>query len=146
MLLDTPQIRMTDDYSCGTTASRILYGYYGLEFPESFDALASPATGTSIETAVSIIASAFGGHASGYRWTIKDLEAHLALDRPIMCLVGVEEPADHFLIVRGIMGGRVYLQDPSRGRRSLGVARWLESWYGPPGNPYAGFGLVGWLT
>lgn len=146
MLLDTPQIRMSDDFSCGTTASRILFGYSGLEFPADFISLASPVWGTSPETTSAIIGSGFGGMAEGTGWTIADLEMHLSLDRPVMCLVSVTTPNDHWVVVRGVQAGRVFLQDPDRGRHSLGFKKWLKLWNGPENNPYAGFSIVGWLV
>lgn len=137
---------MNDDYSCGTTASRILFGYAGLQFPEEFKSLANPVRGTSPETLEAILRSGFGGVAWGNGWTLKDLDLHLSLDRPVICLVSTETPNDHWVVVRGISGGRVHLQDPDRGRRSLGYAKWLKSWYGPAENDAPGYALTAWLV
>lgn len=144
MVLDVPNLRMKADYDCGTTACRIVYGFYDRPFPDCYEGLSNPARGISPETVEAVIRSEFGGVCWGQGWTIYDLEFHMNQGRPVMCLISVEEAADHWVVVRGMKPGFVLYQDPARGRRTTSFAKWLKLWTGPPNNAYSRFGLVGW--
>lgn len=60
-----------------------------------------------------------------------------------MVLVSNDLPADHWVVVRGIRGGRVYYHD-TRGRASKPAAEFVRWWEGPAENDLRNYALCGW--
>ncbi len=146
MLLDTTNLRMEGDHDCGAISLRVVYRFHGLAMPAGYDRLANPARGLSPEAAEAALRAELDGVTSGQGWDISDLVHHLKQRRPVMCLVSVDEAADHWVVVRGHERGRVFYHDPAHGRGSKSIADWLEWWTGPNDNAWKRFGLVAWPT
>lgn len=67
-----------------------------------------------------------GYKGEGYREL--SLEELLALPSPIVPIVDRAEP--HFVVVRGMRGGKIDLADPAFGNRSMSLERFRAAWQG----------------
>jgi hypothetical protein len=142
VLLDTPEIVRPDGYSCGATTFEVMARHHGLDWSRVFRRLSTPDRGMPVPVALAILQTAFTCYSAGSGWTVADLRHHLRQGRPVACLVAVDEPADHWVLVRGLDRRRVYLHDPGEGRIDCSLRDWLRRWCGPV--EYDRFGAVGW--
>lgn len=123
------------DYSCGSAALATLFNYY----------LGEPVAETEIINHIlrttkdlkkimerrgfSLLdlkqyANSKGYKAEGYRMTLEDL---IGWRTPVLVPIQLEE-YKHFIIVRGVMSGRVFVADPSLGNTIMTVPRFNKVW------------------
>ena len=129
------------DYSCGSAALATLMSYgYGRPIGEReiLAAVFETLTGDQ-ETARRIkglslldlqrVAEANGFSAQGFKIKPDQLSA---LKGPVIVFIS-PGGYDHFAVLKGVRGDRVYLADPSRGNLREPAYRFLDSWLGDDG-------------
>jgi hypothetical protein len=127
-------VRQAYDYSCGAAAlTTVLKFYLGRNLNERqvMEGLLHYGEKERIveRRAFSMLdmkrlVSALGYPAGGFRATIADLEE---LDHP--AIVPIEHAGfKHFVVVRAIRDGRVFIADPSVGNISFTLAQFKEKW------------------
>ena len=129
------------DYSCGAAVLATLMRYsYGHEVTELdiltdvFETLSGDEEGVRREEGLSLldlqrVAEARGFRAQGF----KLLPEHLPrLKGPVIVFIS-PRGYDHFAVLRGVRGDRVYLADPSRGNLRQPAYRFLDDWLGDDG-------------
>jgi uncharacterized protein len=137
-LRDRYVVKQRLDYSCGAAALATLIRYYFGEPTSEAEILRLMAARLSPEElrlretrGFSLLdlkraAAALGYQAAGFKVTVEDL-ARLAA--PVIVFV---QPLDyqHFAVLRGVSGGRVFLADPARGNVRMTVGRFQGEWGG----------------
>ena len=129
------------DYSCGSAALATLMGYgYGQPIAEKeiLNAVFATLTGdeetTRRDKGLSLldlqrVAEANGFSAQGFKIKADQLSA---LRGPVIVFIS-PNGYDHFAVLRGVRGDRVYLADPSRGNLRQPAYRFLDDWLGEDG-------------
>jgi hypothetical protein len=135
-LRDQNLVRQRFDFSCGAAALATLLRY-GLGedvtepqiLSELFGLLSEDEQAVTRETGFSLlnlqqVAQARGYRAAGFRLQPEQIAM---LGGPVIVYI---EPRgyQHFAVLRGVQGDRVYLADPSRGNIRMPAYRFLESW------------------
>jgi hypothetical protein len=135
-LRDQNVVKQRYDFSCGAAALATLLHY---EFgdtvterrllEELFDLLSAEEKEVARSTGFSLLhlqrlAQARGYNAQGFRLPPEQLAL---LGGPVLVYI---EPRgyDHFAVLRGVRGDRVYLADPSRGNIRMPMYQFLDSW------------------
>lgn len=133
-----PDIRQTNDHSCGMAAVMAVCYYWGVADPPD---LANPVQGMGPDTVEALLRSAGLQVLSG-TFTIHDLR-YLTRDRPVICPTQYE--GGHWVTVRGITQW-VYYQDPLYGPRHTGKTEWMAAWddRGRLGHSYKHWGICGY--
>jgi predicted double-glycine peptidase len=135
-LRDANVIKQQFDYSCGAAALATLFRYgFGENVTERdvmaqlLGSLSAEQLQVTLQQGFSLldlqrVARARGYRAEGFRLAPQALSQ---LNGPVIVFV---QPRGyrHFAVLRGIVGDRVYLADPSLGNVRLPMYRFLESW------------------
>ena len=135
---DQAVVKQKKDYSCGTVALATLFTFYfgdKVGEQELIDlglAMFSKEKGAEIEKdGFSMLnLKAIGDKREGYIfWGLKKvtLDQLVKMDRPILIHLEIDG-YEHFAVLRGIKGDRVFLADPSRGNVRMAVYDFLEEW------------------
>lgn len=153
VLLDVPDHRQQDDYSCGAVALRVLFEYHGVKprlWKPLVDALPNPVQGMAPDTVESVLYSVFGRPPLRGALGIDDLRHLTRTGRPVLCPITCERDdgsrGGHWVCVRGVGRGRVYVHCPTNGRESYTLTDWDRCWVDESegGSVYHRFGLCGW--
>ena len=135
-LRDQGLVKQGVDFSCGAAALATILRYgFGENVTEReilvqlFDLLSEEEKPTVRNTGFSLlhlqrVAQARGYHAEGFRLEPQQLSM---LGGPVIVYI---EPHDyqHFAVLRGVRGDRVYLADPSRGNIRVPAYTFLDGW------------------
>jgi len=135
-LRDDSLVRQRFDFSCGAAALATILRYgFGDEVTERdilkelFDLLTDEERETVRRTGFSLlhlqrVAQARGYRAQGFRLSPDQLPR---LGGPVIVFI---EPRgyEHFAVLRGVRGDRVYLADPARGNIRMPAYSFLEGW------------------
>lgn len=127
-------VRQAYDYSCGSAAlTTLLNGYLGRQFQERqvMEGLLRfgeqekivERRGFSLLDMKRLV-TALGHPSGGFRATMKDL---LVLDHPAIVPIGYAG-FKHFVVVKGVQDGRVFVADPALGNISFTTDRFEEIW------------------
>lgn len=111
MILSLPDRRQKDTFDCGCAARDILLDYW--QVPGKRRPLSNPIDGTD-PRALEAALRAAGLAVQAGEMTLDDLRYHTRAGRPVACLV-VHEDVGHWLVVGGLVRGRVYRQCPLLG-------------------------------
>ena len=129
------------DYSCGSAALATLMRYgYGHEVGERdildavFETLSGDEEALRRDEGLSLldlqrVAQARGFRAQGFKLRPEDLPK---LKGPVIVFIS-PRGYDHFAVLRGVRGDRVYVADPSRGNLRQPAYRFLDDWLGDDG-------------
>ncbi len=129
------------DYSCGSAALATLMRYgYGHEVGERdilnavFETLSGDEAALRKDEGLSLldlqrVAQARGFRAQGFKLRPENLPK---LKGPVIVFIS-PRGYDHFAVLRGVRGDRVYLADPSRGNLRQPAYRFLDDWLGDDG-------------
>jgi HK97 family phage portal protein len=169
-LLEVPDIRQPDHYSCGACAAMCVGQYFGVG-PSSLQEW-KDALGTDMEQStrpmriVEHLSSLGLVVTSAHNMTLDDLRRFWRAGQPVICPVQDYGPFlpgaatfdyGHYLTVIGASLGYVFAQDSSAdnalegegsdaapGRVMIAEQKWLENWHDTDidGNPYAAFGIA----
>ena len=140
-LRDQYVVKQQLDYSCGAAALATLMNYYYGENTSEKEILER--LNTRLETMteeerarkttigfslldLKVVAQQKGYQAAGFKLSIDQLPQLLA---PVIVHVrpfGYQ----HFAVLRGVAGDRVYLADPGRGNLRMSIERFLDEWAG----------------
>jgi hypothetical protein len=129
-------VRQRLDISCGTAAlATILKYYYGRDISEE-DVIADILNHGDREQIsqkgfsmldLKLYAERTGEfRAEGYRVPFESLKK---LKLPTIVLLNLKG-FNHFVVLRGVLGDRVYISDPIIGRRALAVKEFTDGWNG----------------
>ena len=135
-LRDQNLVKQRFDFSCGAAALATILRYgFGENVTEReilgqlFDVLSEEQKAAARETGFSLlnlqqVAQARGYRAAGFRLEPEQLAM---LGAPVIVYI---EPRgyQHFAVLRGVRGDRVYLADPSRGNIRMPVYQFLQGW------------------
>lgn len=167
-IVELPDIRQQDDFSCGACASASVGRYFGVG-PDNVDDW-KKALGTSEKTStlprsiVSYLGSLGLEISAKHNMTVDDLRMSVQSDRPV--IVPLQEygiPSKqasylygHYVVVVGVQTGYIIVQDPSYdnvlygqgtdaapGKMLIREDKWLEVWHDRDveGNRYVRFGI-----
>ena len=147
------------DYSCGAAALATLMRYgYGYEIGERqilkdvFETLSGDEEDVRKNEGLSLldlqrVAQARGFRAQGFKLRPEHLPR---LKGPVVVFIS-PRGYDHFAVLRGVRGDRVYLADPSRGNLRQPAYGFLDDWLGDDGKgiifviePEGGSGAYGY--
>lgn len=132
-------VRQAYDVSCGAAAlATLLRHYYGLDVderavietilaqtqPEDRDKIA--ALGFSL-LELKRAGERYGFTAAGFR--VADVNRLSRLKVPVLTLISIRGYR-HFVVLKGVAGGRAYIADPAFGNRSRPLDRFAEEWSG----------------
>ena len=124
------------DFSCGTGSLATLMKYYFgdnvtelMLIEDILNSLAETAVTDRQEKGLSLLDLKCSAERRGYQAyaVILKLYALYKIDQPILVYLETNE-FKHFVVFRGIKGGRVFLADPSQGNIRMPVRRFLEKW------------------
>lgn len=132
-------VKQGHDISCGAAAmATLLTYYYGVKVSEK-DIIEQIFSRSSEEERQKISAYGFsmlelkrfgehlGFQAGGFR--IDDVSKLAKLNIPVLALITIRGYS-HFVVVKGIARGQVYIADPAFGNRSRPLERFAEEWGG----------------
>ncbi|MGP0069615.1 MAG: NHLP family bacteriocin export ABC transporter peptidase/permease/ATPase subunit [Isosphaeraceae bacterium] len=120
----TPTVLQMEATECGAASLGILLAYYGRYVPlEELRVECRVSRDGSNALYVKKTAQKYGLSGKGYQTTADDLRM---LRPPLM----VFWEMNHFLIVEGFAGNRVYLNDPASGRRTVSFEEFADSYAG----------------
>ena len=155
-LLPVPDVRQRSDHDCGPAAAAAVCGLFGVG-PERYGAHAdglgtTERDGTDPKALVSFLRARGLGVEARHGRSVADLAALTAAGRPVLCAVqlygtpaaAARDRTGHYVVVTGVVGGRVHFQDPSAGPRSLPADAFEQIWHdkGADGTPYVRWGLA----
>jgi ABC-type bacteriocin/lantibiotic exporter with double-glycine peptidase domain len=138
--LDTPALTRPDGYSCGATCLEVLFRFHGVRFPAAYRELSSPEVGMAPETVEAVLRAAFPNVVVA-RGTVELLRG-LTAYTPVLCHA-VVGGVDHWVVVRGVARGRVYVHCPARGRGAYPAGEWAAMWADTAGH-YPRYAAAGW--
>lgn len=126
------------DYSCGAAALATLMNYYFKDDVKEtdilngvLDTLSDEEIKTRQENGFSLLDLKNFAERRGYRAAGVRLPPTALPDLPGPVMVFIQrKDYKHFAILRGVVGDRIYLADPSRGNIRMSIDRFLEEWSG----------------
>jgi predicted double-glycine peptidase len=128
-------VRQQYDYSCGSAAlATLLRHHYGRAVTEAqvFEAMFALGDQAKIRKVgfslldMKTYLSSVGLPGDGYRETLDDLKHSTA---PAIAVIRVGEYR-HFVVVKGVEGGRVLIGDPAQGLKSYSLEDFSKVWNG----------------
>lgn len=126
MLLDLPDRRQSAGHDCGLACALTAYEYLSVDIPELPDWLPCERQGMSPQVLEAFLRHGGLGTVAGELQDLKELQWHVDRGRPVACLVSLH--GGHWVCVRGVSRGRVYLQDPTRGRWDVRADEFAGLW------------------
>ena len=123
-----PTILQMEATECGAAALAMVLAHYGLWIPlEKLRAECGVNRDGSKASCVIRAARNRNCEADGYRWTVDDL-LELLPENPFPLIIHWE--FNHFVVLEGIEGEKVYLNDPAMGRRTVKLEEFRTSYTG----------------
>lgn len=140
-ILDLPDVRQRADYDCGAAAFACVTRYWE---GRGRKIKSHPINGTPIDQMEPALLSA-GYCVQGGNMEVSDLRHHTRAGRPVLCLIQ-SDGCGHWVVVRGVNRGRVYIADPADGLRSIAAAEWESLWHDTDrrGTVFRRHGLAVW--
>lgn len=140
-LLDLPDTRQRAEFDCGAAVFRCVTRYWE---GRGRKIKSDPLHGTPVDQ----LEPAF--RAAGYNVLSGEMDASTLRSLtsqgwPVCCLIQ-SDGVGHWVVVRGVQRGRVYLMDPTDGLKSLAVGEWEAVWHDADrrGTVYRRHGLAVW--
>jgi ABC-type bacteriocin/lantibiotic exporter with double-glycine peptidase domain len=126
-MIELPDIRQKDGWSCGPTAAAIVLTHLEVPVPKSIP-IGSPVDGTDPLALVSFFRQA-GLAVQAGEMTLDDLAHHTKLGRPVICLMR-DDGDGHYVVVAGVeRRRRVLYQCPAYGPKAEPVGRFGKRWW-----------------
>ena len=120
-----PTVLQMEATECGAAALAMILAHYGLWVPlEKLRAECGVNRDGSKASNVMRAAMARGCEVHGYRWEAESLREEQ--DYPLI----IHWEFNHFLVLEGIVGDTVYLNDPAMGRRTVPWSEFVTSYTG----------------
>lgn len=131
-MITLPDVRQTRDYDCGAAAVNCVLAHFG-QRTRGPVALANVVQGMAPDTVEAYFHSVGLPVVKG-NMQLSDLKHFTATGRPVLCPITMPDGEGHWVVVRGVVRGKVFFQDPAAGPRDLRAsgprsfeAAW-ESW------------------
>lgn len=127
-LIDLPEVRMRNPNDCGPAVARSVLRHF--ERPVMrVDSILRPTArdGTPPERLFALFVRSRLGAAARPRLGLDGLGQFLAAGCPVLCPVTWDRYG-HWVAVRGLRGGRVYLMDPESGYADVPADDFLGHW------------------
>lgn len=125
-MLTLPSLYQKSGHDCGQAAARVVYRYHGLR-------KADPPKGSELDgTHPAEMERAFrnaGLCVQSGEMAPADLRHHTRLGRPVVCLVTESDGEGHWVVVGGLVRGRVRFHCPTRGACAEPVAAFAARWH-----------------
>jgi hypothetical protein len=145
-LLDTPECPQSLPHNCSAAAFATLFRFHFPRKPlPDWGELADPVRGMGPDTLELLVRKEFRNVCVGHL-DLKHLR-FLTTFTPVLCIVTVGPEEDHWVNVRGVTRGYVWVQDPNpeSPRHKYTHAEWARAWVdSTAGGAYSRFGLAGW--
>lgn len=142
-LLELPDYRQKDGFSCGEVALKIVLSYYSSK-PIRKPARACPIQGLHPSTLQAVF------RWEGYKtitgnMLIEDLKLHHSLGRPVICVIQ-SDGVGHYVVSRGVRRNQVHYQCPTHGICQKNAHEFLTKWYDydSDGNEFRQWGVAVW--
>jgi hypothetical protein len=144
-LIPLPECRQRSDHDCGPAVARSVLRHFG-KTPSRVDAVLTP-EGTDFDRLAGLFAAHGLGAAMRDRMTVDHLAELTGMGIPVVCAVRWGPKAEgHWVAVRGVGRGRVYLLDPDRqsgGLIDVPAAEFAAAWRDDDrGRELVGFGIA----
>jgi ABC-type bacteriocin/lantibiotic exporter with double-glycine peptidase domain len=123
-LIDLPDVRQRADHDCGAAVFACVTRYWE---GRGRKIKSHPIHGTPPDQLEPAFRAA-GYLVSSGNMTVGDLKHHAGQGRPVVCPVQWDG-CGHWVVVRGVARGRVYLMDPANGPTSVTLAEWEACWH-----------------
>lgn len=145
-MLTIPDVRQRGEFDCGLACVVAAARFLGKRPSyDRFGDLVDPVRGMEPDVVVAALASlGLGTLAGRMPGGLADLQHYTRLGLPVLAPITVEA-VGHWVVVRGVARGRVYVHDPSwRGPRSVRLQSWLDAWrdYTVSGHECTNWGIV----
>lgn len=143
MLQRLPDLRQDKPWECGRAAIRTILGFHGIVAPVT---VSTPQDGTDPREVEAFFRRLHMPVVSG-SMEIEDLKHFCNSRRPPIVLVHPPEYADsHYVCVRGVGRGAVFVQDPELGPRRISMPDWTVQWHATGRfEPFKHWTIVSWL-
>lgn len=127
-MLDVPVLLQTDEYRCGPVSLEMVLSYDGIPAAKWVRQLANPLTGLEPSTLVAVLTSAYAERTLHGTMTVPLLKSLTQQNRPVIALVTDAEVGGHWVVVKGVFRGKVYLNCPTNGAESLPEKDFVDAW------------------
>jgi len=124
-VIQLPDIRQRDGWSCGPVCAATVLQHYGKPIPRSWPT--SAIDGTDPLSLVPLFRRV-GLYVLSGEMSIEDLRQQVKLLRPVVCLTRYDGTG-HYVIVHGVERGWVHVQCPVDGPRKVKCQEFLDSWW-----------------
>lgn len=122
--IDIPDIRQRDEHDCGDAVLRAVCEYHAVRRPPR---LAIPIDGTSPDaleaelwrSGLCVIAGVMD---------VDDLRYHTRRSRPVICCITTAGGVGHWVIVSGVLRGRVHYHCPIDGPQTMTIEQYQAVW------------------
>ncbi len=147
-LIQLPDIRQPDGYSCGAAVAMAVGQYFGVgpetiaEWKDALDTVGDKST--KPQSIVDYLTSLGLAVDAAHGMTVDDLVVSVADGTPVICCVY----PGHYVAVVGASPDSVTVQDPAAtgdsATRKIDAATWVENWHDTDidGNEYDQFGIL----
>lgn len=140
-LLDLPDTRQRAEFDCGAAVFACVTRYWE---GRGRRLKSHPLHGTPPDQLEPSFRAA-GYSVLGGEMSVDALRSLTGIGWPVACLIQ-SDGCGHWVAVRGVRRGRVYLMDPADGLRSVAVPEWEAVWHDADrrGTVYRRHGLAVW--
>lgn len=144
MLLNLPPIFQTEPHRCGDAAAECILRFHRIHKTVRLASQTDGADPRVIETAL----RGLGLRVLSGEMEAWDLERFCNDRRPVIALVHWPgDASSHYVVVRGVSRGSVFVHDVEVGKRSARFDEWNEAWHAADGRnsrPFRSWGIVAW--
>lgn len=126
-MLTLPVVRQSRKYDCGAACAKSVLGYWECRYPRlSAAGWPNQIDGTDPRVLEALFRKTGLGVVAG-EMTVSVVRHLTGLGWPVVALVR-QNGVGHYVVVRGVSRGKVFLMDPDGGEQTERVAAFVERW------------------